>query len=79
MNDHLVLRAVNEVLSNKGMPPCENFAPSLHFFEDLGFSSLDLAELTVRIEDLSGIDVFADGLIKTLGGVSEKLNRATAA
>lgn len=37
--------------------------------------SLDLAELTVRIEDAFGIDVFEDGIIDTIGEIMDKINK----
>lgn len=42
--------------------------------EDLGFDSMDLAELTVSIEDMYEVDIFGDGLVETLGEVMEKVN-----
>ena len=42
--------------------------------DDLGFDSLDLAELTVRIEDEFNVDIFEDGLVETIEEVFVKLN-----
>ena len=42
--------------------------------EDLGMDSLDLAELTVCLEEEFGIDVFEDGLVETAGEIYEKIN-----
>ena len=39
----------------------------------LGFTSFDLAELTVRIEDEFDIDIFEDGLVNTVGEIFVKL------
>ena len=41
--------------------------------DDIGFTSFDLAELTVRIEDEFDIDIFEDGLVNTVGEIIEKL------
>lgn len=41
--------------------------------EDIGFTSLDLAEFTVRVEDVFETDVFADGVVSTVGEVAAKL------
>ena len=71
-----LLSVVNEVRTNKGQPPVEALASSLRWREDLGFESLDLAELTVRIEEKFGVDVFADGLVTTVGEVMQKLEKA---
>ena len=67
---------INEVRANKRQPPVEVLSPSLRWREDIGFESLDLAELTVRIEEKFGVDVFADGLVATVGEVVEKIERA---
>ena len=71
-----LLSVVNEVRTNKGQPSVEALASSLRWREDLGFESLDLAELTVRIEEKFGVDVFADGLVTTVGEVMQKLEKA---
>ena len=71
-----LLSDVNEVRTNKGQPPVEGLTSSLRWREDLGFESLDLAELTVRIEEKFGVDVFADGLVTTVGEVMQKLEKA---
>lgn len=71
-----LLSVVNEVRTNKGQPSVETLASSLRWREDLGFESLDLAELTVRIEEKFGVDVFADGLVTTVGEVMQKLEKA---
>ena len=74
-----LLSVVNEVRTNKGQPSVEALASSLRWREDLGFESLDLAELTVRIEEKFGVDVFADGLVTTVGEVMQKLEKARQA
>ena len=43
--------------------------------DQIGFTSFDLAELTVRIEDEFDIDIFEDGLITTIGEIYAKLNK----
>lgn len=37
--------------------------------KDLGFDSLDLALLTVKIEDEFDVDIFENGLIDTVGEI----------
>lgn len=68
-----LLQLVNEVRHNKHQPPVTQLSPSSRLREDLGFESLDLAELTVRIEEKFGVDVFADGLVSTIGEISAKI------
>jgi acyl carrier protein len=65
---------INEVRGNKGQPPLADLRSEMRLREDIGFSSLDLAELTVRIEEACGVDVFADGLVTTVGEIAEKLD-----
>lgn len=45
----------------------------MHLRNDIGFDSLDLAELTVRIEAECDIDIFEDGIVNTVGEILEKL------
>ena len=66
---------INEVRNNKGEPPVVLLTPDTKLREELGFSSLDLAELTVRIEERFGVDVFADGVVLTIGEIEEKLTQ----
>ena len=40
---------------------------------ELDLTSVDLAELTVKIEDEFDIDIFEDGLVNTIGEIYEKL------
>lgn len=66
---------INIVLANRG----KNTIPELHagfeFRKDLGFDSLDLAELTVRIEAEFGIDIFEDGIVNTIGEILVKIEQ----
>lgn len=71
-----LLAVVNEVRTNKGHPPVEALVSSFRWREDIGFDSLDLAELTVRIEDRFGVDVFAHGVVTTVGEVVQKIEKA---
>lgn len=41
--------------------------------DDLGFDSMDLAELTVRIEDAFGVDIFENGIVRHVGEVLQRL------
>jgi acyl carrier protein len=43
--------------------------------QDLDLDSLDLAVLTVKIEAETGIDVFAEGIVETVGQLLAKLER----
>jgi len=70
-----VLEIINYIRKNKDLEPLENIDPKDNLRDDIGFTSFDLAELTVRIEDKFGIDIFEDGLITTIGEVYKKLKK----
>ena len=76
MQEAKLLLIFNEVRSNKRQEPIGKLSSGLRLREDIGFESLDLAELTVRIEEKFGVDVFADGLVHTVGEIEEKIGRA---
>lgn len=68
-----LLKIINHVRTHKGLLPLPSIAAADRLREDIGLASLDLAELTVRIEDRFGVDVFADGLVSTVGEVNDKI------
>ncbi|MDD3179533.1 MAG: glycosyltransferase [Opitutaceae bacterium] len=67
---------INQVRENKGQPPLGELHPGSRLREEIGFESLDLAEFTVRIEEKFGVDVFADGLVHTVGEIQDRISRA---
>ncbi len=69
-----ILKIINTVLENKGSETFEALNPDWKLRDDLGFNSFDLAELTVRIEDESGIDIFSDGIIENVAQIQHKLS-----
>lgn len=71
-----LLVIINQVRENKQQPPVLELHHHSRLREDLGFVSLDLAELTVRIEEKFGVDVFADGLVHTVGEIAQKIEKA---
>lgn len=70
-----LLDILNLVRANKGRPALPEIRPEHRLREDCQLDSLDLAELTVRIEEASGVDVFADGVVRTVGEIQAKLPR----
>lgn len=72
MIDRLLI-IVNTVRENKGFEPLLSINKTDDLRSDIGFDSLDLAELTVRIEKETGIDVFADSFVSTVGEILEKI------
>jgi len=72
----LITKIINTVLENKSAPRFTNINEATRLREDIGFDSLDLAELTVRIESEFGVDIFEEGVVLTAGEVLAKLNDA---
>ena len=70
----MVRKLINEIVENKGVESLKGITESTLLLDDLGFDSLDLAELTVRIEKETGIDVFADGIVQTVGQVVKRIS-----
>ncbi len=69
-----VLEIINSIRENKGLEPLKGVTAKDDLRNDIDFTSLDLAELTVKIEDEFDIDIFEDGLINTVGEIFEKLS-----
>lgn len=68
-----ILDIMNTVLENRSKQKLLSVAPEMHLRNDIGFDSLDLAELTVRIEAEYDIDIFEDGIVFTVGEIFKKL------
>lgn len=69
-----LLEIINEIRSGNELPKLVDVNESMNLREDIGLNSFDLAELTVKIEDEYDIDIFADGLVNTIGEVYTKLS-----
>lgn len=70
-----VLEMINYIRANKNLEPLAEISHSDKLRDRIGFTSFDLAELTVRIEDEFDIDIFEDGLVATVGEIYEKLKK----
>lgn len=68
-----ILLIINDIRIAKGLSQIIALEEGTDLRKDLGFSSFDLAELTVRVEDEFGIDIFKDGIVNTIAEVYEKL------
>ena len=68
-----LLEVVNSIRENKELDKVSGIHESDRLREDYGFTSFDLAELTVKIEDEYDIDIFEDGLVNTVGEILSKL------
>jgi acyl carrier protein len=72
MNEKLI-GIINTVLEGKGANKITSVNSGTHLRNDLGFDSFDLAELTVRIEEDFGVDVFSNGIVSTIGDIEKVL------
>jgi len=66
---------INQIRYNKDLDDVKDLNKDLDLRNDLGLDSLDLAELTVRIEKEYGLDVFEDGIVLTIGEILDKLGK----
>ena len=69
-----VFDIINEIIAAKDMNTVAELTAETRLREDLAFTSFDLAELTVKIEDEFDIDIFEDGLVNTIGEIYAKLS-----
>lgn len=63
---------LNQILAYKGKK-LETLPTNEVSLREIGLDSLDLAELTVKIEYKFGVDVFENGLINSFGELYKKL------
>ena len=68
-----LLAIINTVLDNRGKKKVKFISEESSLKSDIGFDSLDLAELTVRIEAEYDNDFFGEGVVSTVGEIMEKL------
>lgn len=65
---------INSILKEKEEgSPVDELSKDTSLTEDLGLDSLDLAEMTVRLEDKYGVDVFEENVVDKVNEVLEKL------
>jgi acyl carrier protein len=68
-----LLEIINEVLSESDTK-VEAISTDMDLRNDLGMDSMNLAYLTVLIEDEYGVDIFADGLVSKVSDILNRLN-----
>jgi acyl carrier protein len=66
-----LLEIINEVLDRENISEIHS---EMHLRNDLGMDSLNLAYLTVLIEDEYGIDIFEENNINTVADILNKIN-----
>ena len=73
--EQVVLNIINSIREAKNESAVSVLKAEDKLREDSGLTSFDLAELTVRIEDEYGIDIFETGLVNTVGEIYAKLQK----
>lgn len=73
--DEKILEIINLILTKKDRGALNEVLPSISLRDDLEFDSLDLAELTVRLEDEFDVDIFENGIIDTLEEVVAQIRK----
>lgn len=71
--EQTILTIINSIRVAQKLAPVTELHATDNLREDLELTSFDLAELTVRIEDKYGVDIFEDGLVNTIGEIYSKL------
>jgi len=69
----LLTEIINSIKDNNNTSRLDNIKPETNLRDQLSFDSLDLAELTVRIEQKFGVDIFENGVVLTVGEVLDKI------
>jgi acyl carrier protein len=64
---------INEVLESNG-DSLISISPEMDLRDDIGMDSLDLAHLTVLIEDEYGVDIFENGIVGSISEILKKIN-----
>lgn len=70
-----ILEIINHILLKNSKPLIKELNLKSNLRNDIGLDSLDLAELTVRIENEYGIDIFENGIIETVEEIINKLDK----
>lgn len=73
--ENKIREIINIVLEKNNKKTVKELSNETSLRDDLGMDSLDLAELTVRIEDEFGVDIFEDGIVDKVGEIIEKISK----
>lgn len=71
-----VYEIIREVLEEGNKEEVNIIELNTSLRKDLGFDSLDLALLTVKIEDEFDVDIFENGLIDTVGEILNTIEQS---
>ncbi len=70
-----IIEIIRRVLENNDKTFNGTFEAQSSLRSDIGLDSLDLAELTVIIEEEYGVDIFEDGFVETVGDIMAKISK----
>lgn len=68
-----LLEIINGILEDEGLQPIDSIKKDIDFRNDLEMDSFMLADLTVRIEDQFGVDIFESGIVTNVGEIIDIL------
>jgi acyl carrier protein len=70
-------KIINTIIENKGGHKLSDnmLSSNTHLRNDIGFDSLDMAELTVRIEAEFKIDIFENNIVYTIQEILDILHK----
>jgi len=68
-----LLTIINKVLQQNDQPAVDLLHGYTNLRDHLGFDSFMLAQLTVEIEESTGVDIFKDSLVYTVSDILAKL------
>lgn len=69
-----LLQIINSILDSNDKTQIDSLDESLDLRKDLDFDSFMLAELTVVVEEHTGVDIFRDGSISTISDIIQKID-----
>jgi|TARA_B110000902_G_C14043144_1_gene488647 acyl carrier protein len=71
-----IIKIILNILEENDLEPVnvDVFNEKARLIEDLGLDSFSLAQLTVEVESIYGIDVFEKTLIRTFGELLKELD-----
>lgn len=70
-----IIAIITRVLENNDKTSSCTIHESTSLRNEIGLDSLDLAELTVIIEEEYGVDIFEDGFVETVGDIMKKISK----
>ena len=68
-----VIELINDIRDAKGEAPLTDVTEATSLRNDVGMDSIDLAEFTARLDAPYSVDIFAQGIVDSVGEVLERL------